>query len=109
MAVAAATWAGGGGGPAAGTSTPRAAAAATAAPPPAAEAAAWARRADVPRALATPLAAKGTRATHDSGPITLCKRRVETMRKARTASGSNWLPAFSVICDRASCMLIGVL
>ena len=41
-------------------------------------------------------ATNGTCASTVSGPITLRKRLAEILRKARTTTGSNWLPAFSL-------------
>ena len=39
------------------------------------------------------LASRGTSATHETGPITQRTRPIDTLRRALTMAGSNWLPA----------------
>jgi hypothetical protein len=54
-------------------------------------------------------AANGTSATHESGPIVQRRRPMDTLRKALTIAGSNWVPAQRVSSVRAATGLIAFL
>jgi len=54
-------------------------------------------------------ATNGTSATHETGPITQRSLPIETLRKALTIAGSNWLPAQRVNSVRATTGLIAFL